>query len=59
MVIKRYFSKNTNLGSLGEKFYIILQGEAKVIIPNPELGWEFKSRFEEYKIKMNEEKEKK
>ena len=35
-------------GSYGDKFYIILQGEVKVIIPNPEI-WDFKERFEFYK----------
>lgn len=44
-------------GSYGEKFYIILQGEVKVIIPNPEI-WDFKERFEEHKQKLKQEEQK-
>ncbi|CDW81071.1 UNKNOWN [Stylonychia lemnae] len=38
---------STALGSIGEKFYIILQGTVSVMIPNPDIK-DFKKRYEEF-----------
>jgi hypothetical protein len=35
-----------HLGSVGEKFYMILDGEVSVIIPNPECK-DFQRRYQE------------
>lgn len=36
-----------SLGSIGDKFYIILQGSVSVLIPNSDIR-DFRKRFDEY-----------
>ena len=47
MVIYNFGNKIAHLGSIGDKFYIILQGNVSVMIPNPDIK-DFKKRYEEF-----------